>query len=152
MKTPLFDFHVKHGARMVPFCGWSMPVQYKLGIIPSHLHTREKASLFDVSHMLQFKIHGKDRVKCFESLVVADIEGLAVNTGGLSLFTNPNGGIRDDCIINKVENHIYVVSNAGCADKIRPLVQVSEFKIYFCPKVLAIEYLTNDKVWSLSWG
>lgn len=109
---------------MVPFAGWAMPVQYKLGIVQSHLHTREKASLFDVSHMLQFKIHGKDRVKCLESLVVADIEGLENNTGGLSLFMNENGGIRDDCIINRVDDHLYVVANAGCAHKIKPLVEV----------------------------
>ena len=115
---------------MVPFAGYSMPVQYKLGIIQSHLHTREKASIFDVSHMLQFRIHGKDRVKCFEKLVVADIERLDVNTGGLSLFTNQNGGIRDDCIINKLEDYLYVVSNAGCAEKIRPLVEVCYHIIY----------------------
>lgn len=122
-RTALYDLHLKHGGKMVPFAGWSMPVQYKLGIIQSHLHTREKVSLFDVSHMLQFKVHGKDRIKCFESLVVADIEGLETDTGGLSLFTNDNGGIIDDCIINQMDDCIYVVSNAGRADKIRPLVQ-----------------------------
>ena len=110
---------------MVPFAGYSMPVQYKLGIVQSHLHTREKASLFDVSHMLQFKIFGRDRIKCFEQLVVADVEGLSENTGGLSLFTNENGGIRDDCIINRLKDCLYIVSNAGCADKIRPLVEVN---------------------------
>ncbi|XP_065067214.1 aminomethyltransferase, mitochondrial-like [Rhopilema esculentum] len=122
-KTSLYDFHLEHGGKMVPFAGYSMPVQYKLGIVQSHLHTREKASLFDVSHMLQFKIFGRDRIKCFEQLVVADVEGLSDNTGGLSLFTNENGGIRDDCIINRLEDCLYIVSNAGCAEKIRPLVE-----------------------------
>ena len=126
---------------MVPFAGYSMPVQYKLGIIQSHLHTREKASVFDVSHMLQFRIHGKDRVKCFEKLVVADIEGLGVNTGGLSLFTNENGGIRDDCIINKLDDYLYIVSNAGCADKIRPLVEVCMQAVVF--SILKIERRTS---------
>lgn len=102
---------------MVPFCGWSMPVQYKDGVLPSHLHTRQQASLFDVSHMLQFKVHGDDRVKFLESLVVADIGGLADNTGTLSLFTTDSGGIIDDLIINKTPEYLYVVSNAGCADK-----------------------------------
>lgn len=109
---------------MVPFAGWEMPVQYPdQGIIQSHHHTREKASIFDVSHMLQFKIHGKDRVKCFEQLVVADVEGMAPGTGGLSLFMNDQGGIRDDTIINNAGDHLYIVSNAGCAHKIKPLVE-----------------------------
>lgn len=110
---------------MVPFCGWSMPVQYKDGVLPSHLHTRQHASLFDVSHMLQFKLHGNDRVKFLESLVVADIEGLAHNTGTLSLFTTESGGIIDDLIINKTTEHLYVVSNAGCADKVLNHLQVN---------------------------
>ncbi|XP_057297234.1 aminomethyltransferase, mitochondrial-like [Hydractinia symbiolongicarpus] len=122
--TELHDFHLKHGGKMVDFAGWSMPVQYSdLGIIQSHHHTRNSASLFDVSHMLQFKLHGKDRTKCLEELVVADIVGMPENSGGLSLFMNENGGIRDDCIINNAGDHLYVVSNAGCAHKIKPLMQ-----------------------------
>jgi aminomethyltransferase len=110
---------------MVPFCGWAMPVQYKDGVLQSHLHARENAVIFDVSHMLQFKLHGQDRVKFLESLVVADIEGLADNTGTLSLFTNENGGIKDDLIINKMADALYIVSNAGCADKIKLHLTVS---------------------------
>lgn len=117
-KTPLYDFHLELGGKMVPFCGWSMPVQYKDGVLPSHLHTRQHASLFDVSHMLQFKVHGSDRIKFLESLVVADIAGLADYTGTLSLFTTEDGGTIDDLIINKTPEHLYVVSNAGCADKV----------------------------------
>ena len=116
---------------MVPFCGWSMPVQYKDGVLPSHLHTRQHASLFDVSHMLQFKVHGSDRIKFLESLVVADIAGLADYTGTLSLFTTEDGGIIDDLIINKTPEHLYVVSNAGCADKVLEHLQVTmELVIY----------------------
>lgn len=110
---------------MVPFCGWSMPVQYKDGVLTSHLHTRNHASIFDVSHMLQFKLHGRDRVKCLESLTVSDIESLMENQGTLSLFTNAQGGIKDDLIINKLPNELYVISNAGCANKVKELVQVS---------------------------
>lgn len=126
-RTSLYDFHLEHGGRMVPFCGWSMPVQYKDGVLPSHLHTRQQASLFDVSHMLQFKLHGNDRVKFLESLVVADIDGLADNTGTLSLFTTESGGIIDDLIINKTPEHLYAVSNAGCADKVLKHLQVWSF-------------------------
>lgn len=122
-KTVLHDFHIEKGGKMVDFAGWSMPVQYKdLGLIGSHHHTREKASLFDVSHMLQVKIFGKDRVKFIESLVVGDIQGLDENSGTLSLFTNDQGGILDDVIVNVTDSdHLYIVSNAGCGDKITKL-------------------------------
>ncbi|XP_014669541.1 PREDICTED: aminomethyltransferase, mitochondrial-like [Priapulus caudatus] len=103
---------------MVPFAGWSMPVQYNDGVAASHLHVREHAGIFDVSHMVQTKIHGKDRVKFIESLVVGDIAGLKDNQGMLTLFTNDKGGIKDDLIVtNTVDGYLYVVSNAGCAEK-----------------------------------
>uniref|UniRef100_A0A8C9Y0Z8 Aminomethyltransferase n=1 Tax=Sander lucioperca TaxID=283035 RepID=A0A8C9Y0Z8_SANLU len=117
-KTPLFDFHREQGGKMVGFAGWSMPVQYKDSHIVSHMHTREHCSIFDVSHMLQTKVHGKDRVKFMESLVVADIAELKDNQGTLSLFTTEKGGIIDDLIVTKTDQgYLYVVSNAGCADK-----------------------------------
>ncbi|TNN61815.1 Aminomethyltransferase, mitochondrial [Liparis tanakae] len=117
-KTPLFDFHRERGGKMVDFAGWSMPVQYKDSHIASHMHTREHCSIFDVSHMLQSKVHGKDRVKFMESLVVADIAELKDNQGTLSLFTTEKGGIIDDLIVTKTDQgYLYVVSNAGCADK-----------------------------------
>ncbi|KAL4225988.1 hypothetical protein ACF0H5_013975 [Mactra antiquata] len=122
-KTCLYDFHVQNGGKMVPFAGWSMPVQYKDSIIDSHNGVRNNAGIFDVSHMLQTKVTGKDRVKFMESLVVADIDGLKDNQGTLSVFTNSQGGIIDDLIINKTdEDYLYVVSNAGCADKDLPLM------------------------------
>ncbi|KAG0228537.1 hypothetical protein BGW41_003397 [Actinomortierella wolfii] len=117
-KTVLYDFHIEQGAKMVPFAGWSMPVQYaKLGVGASHVWTRQNASIFDVSHMLATRITGKDRIKFFESLTVADLENLPVGSGTLSVFTNENGGIIDDTIITKHQDSLYVVSNAGCADK-----------------------------------
>ncbi|XP_060914232.1 aminomethyltransferase, mitochondrial isoform X2 [Labrus mixtus] len=117
-KTTLFDFHKEQGGKMVEFAGWSMPVQYKDSHIISHMHTREHCSIFDVSHMLQTKVHGKDRVKFMESLVVADIAELKDNQGTLTLFTNEKGGIMDDLIVTKTDQgYLYVVSNAGCADK-----------------------------------
>ncbi|XP_004625150.2 aminomethyltransferase, mitochondrial [Octodon degus] len=123
-RTPLYDFHLSHGGRMVAFAGWSLPVQYKDSHVDSHLHTRRHCSLFDVSHMLQTKILGCDRVKLMESLVVGDIAELRPNQGTLSLFTNEAGGILDDLIVtNTSEGYLYVVSNAGCWDKDLALMQ-----------------------------
>ncbi|XP_078596927.1 aminomethyltransferase, mitochondrial-like [Branchiostoma floridae x Branchiostoma japonicum] len=117
-KTPLYEFHKEHGGKMVDFTGWSMPVQYKDGISASHLHTRANASIFDVSHMVQSRIHGKDAVKFIESLTVGDVAGLQENQGTLTLFTNDRGGIMDDLIVSKTsEGFLYVVTNAGCAEK-----------------------------------
>ncbi|KAF6313014.1 hypothetical protein mRhiFer1_008552 [Rhinolophus ferrumequinum] len=123
-RTPLYDFHLAHGGKMVAFAGWSLPVQYQDSHVDSHLRTRRHCSLFDVSHMLQTKIHGCDRVKLMESLVVGDIAELRPNQGTLSLFTNEAGGILDDLIVtNTSEGHLYVVSNAGCWDKDLALMQ-----------------------------
>ncbi|XP_071988235.1 LOW QUALITY PROTEIN: aminomethyltransferase, mitochondrial [Engystomops pustulosus] len=114
----LYDFHREHGGKMVAFAGWSLPVQYQDSHMTSHLHTRQRCSLFDVSHMLQTRIHGKDRISFIESLVVGDIAELKPNQGTLSLFTNEHGGIVDDLIVsNASEGFLYVVSNAGCAEK-----------------------------------
>lgn len=114
-KTPLYDFHVAHGGKMVDFAGYAMPVQYTAGVLKSHTHTREagKASLFDVSHMGQLRITGVDRVRFMESLVVGDLEALAHGEAKLSLITNDQGGIIDDTVISKYEDHLYVVVNAG---------------------------------------
>ncbi|TPX35687.1 aminomethyltransferase [Synchytrium microbalum] len=118
-RTALYDFHIANGGKMVPFAGWEMPVQYQsMGVLASHLHTREKASIFDVSHMLQTQWSGKDCLRFLEHLVVADLKGLPVSSSTLSLFTNAAGGIIDDTVINKqTEDTFYVVSNAGCAEK-----------------------------------
>uniref|UniRef100_A0A8C9AZ88 Aminomethyltransferase n=1 Tax=Prolemur simus TaxID=1328070 RepID=A0A8C9AZ88_PROSS len=130
-RTPLYDFHLAHGGKMVEFAGWSLPVQYRDSHVDSHLHTRQHCSLFDVSHMLQTKILGSDRVKVMESIVVGDIAELKPNQGTLSLFTNEAGGILDDLIVtNTSEGYLYVVSNAGCCDKDLALMQnkVREFQ------------------------
>ncbi|XP_073414996.1 aminomethyltransferase, mitochondrial isoform X4 [Dendrobates tinctorius] len=117
-RTALYDLHRAHGGRMVEFSGWSLPLQYADGHVASHLHTRRRCSLFDVSHMLQTRIHGKDRIAFIESLVVGDIAELKPNQGALSLLTNDGGGIIDDLIVNNAaDGFLYVVSNAGCAEK-----------------------------------
>lgn len=117
-RTHLYDFHVKNGGKMVPFAGWEMPVMYKDGLPASHLHVRSEVGLFDVSHMLQTKFTGKDSIAFVESLIVGDIEALGENQGTLSLLTTEKGGIIDDLIVSKTkEGYLYVVSNAGCAEK-----------------------------------
>lgn len=100
----------------VNFCGWSLPVQYTASVIQSHLYTRSDASIFDVSHMLQVKIKGNDRVRFFERLVVADLVNLPENAASLTVYTNEQGGILDDLIVTKTDrDYLYVVSNAGRA-------------------------------------
>lgn len=102
---------------MEPFAGYSMPIVYKNQTIKSeHMQTRELASAFDVSHMMQTIVRGRDRHRFIESLTVADIEGLGLNKCTLSMFTNESGGIIDDCIIAKCKDHLKIVSNAGNAE------------------------------------
>nr|CAG4650118.1 EOG090X057R [Sida crystallina] len=126
-KTCLYDLNVKHHGKMVNFAGYLMPVQYgNHGIAESHKHTRSNCGLFDVSHMLQTNIHGKDNVKFMESLVVGDIQSLPDDHGTLTVYTTPDGGIIDDLIVNKTsKGFLYVVSNAGCRDKDLALMQSS---------------------------
>lgn len=118
-KTCLYDLHVQHEGKMVPFAGYLMPVQYgSYGIGSSHIHTREHVSLFDVSHMLQSYLVGEHAIEFIESLVVGDIQGLKENQGTLTLYTNVDGGIIDDLIVTKTsQGYLFIVSNAGCADK-----------------------------------
>lgn len=103
---------------MVPFAGWSMPLQYKDSIMESTLNCRENGSLFDVSHMCGLSLKGKDCIPFLEKLVVGDISSLAPNTGTLSAFTNEKGGVIDDTVVTKVkDDHLYIVVNAGCREK-----------------------------------
>lgn len=118
-KTVLYDRHVEIGGKMVPFAGYAMPVQYEgEGIKDSHLFVRSSAGLFDVSHMGQIRLHGKDRVAFLEKLVVADVAGLTPNSSTLSVLTNASGGIIDDTIISNIEGRVTgLVINAGCKEK-----------------------------------
>jgi len=104
-------------AKMVPFAGYDMPVLYPEGIIKEHLHCRDSVGLFDVSHMGQVRIKGKDACSFLERLTVADLQNLAPGKATLSLIMNEKGGINDDCIITKVaDDHFFMVINAGCKD------------------------------------
>jgi len=112
-RTPLYDLHVELGARMVPFAGFQMPVQYK-GILDEHRHTRAAAGLFDVSHMGQVRLDGADATAAMETLVPADIVGLPERRQRYALFTNERAGILDDLMVTNSGDHLFVVVNAAC--------------------------------------
>lgn len=121
-KTPLHALHLSLGARMVPFAGYDMPVQYPAGVMKEHLQTRTAAGLFDVSHMGQVIIKAKsgkyeDAALALESLVPVDILGLAEGRQRYGFFTDENGGILDDLMITHLDDHLFVVVNAACKDE-----------------------------------
>ena len=112
--TPLNALHRSLGAKMVPFAGYEMPVQYPGGIIEEHLHTRRAASLFDVSHMGQLRLSGPARAQAIEALVPADIAGLAPGAMRYTMLTSEAGGIIDDLIVTNVGAYLFIVANAAC--------------------------------------
>ncbi len=125
-RTPLFDLHMSLGALMVPFAGYEMPVQYTAGVLKEHLHTREKAGLFDVSHMGQAYLIADDLDHAtvaagLEALVPADILNLKHGQQRYTQFTSEDGGILDDLMVSRPENSdgdgvLNLVVNAGCKD------------------------------------
>jgi aminomethyltransferase len=117
--TPLHALHLARGGKMVPFAGYDMPVQYAAGVLREHLHTREKAGLFDVSHMGQIALHPKsgrieDAALALERLVPQDILSLAPGRQRYAQFTNLTGGILDDLMVANFGGHLFVVVNAAC--------------------------------------
>ncbi|MGA2552466.1 MAG: glycine cleavage system aminomethyltransferase GcvT [Burkholderiaceae bacterium] len=115
-KTALHSLHVELGARMVEFAGYSMPVQYPLGVLKEHLHTRAAAGLFDVSHMGQLRLLGPDAAAALESLVPVDLLGLLKHQQRYALFTNEEGGILDDLMVTRIDEGLFVIVNAACKD------------------------------------
>jgi aminomethyltransferase len=119
-QTPLHGLHVALGARMVPFAGYDMPVQYPEGIIAEHTRTRTAAGLFDVSHMGQAILRGDDPAAAFESLVPGDIAGLGEGRMRYTLLLNEAGGIRDDLMATRIAEDgtpaLFLVVNAACKD------------------------------------
>jgi aminomethyltransferase len=114
LRTPLYELHVELGAKMVPFAGYEMPVNYPGGIIAEHRHCRESAALFDVSHMGQLRLVGDDAAAALETLVPVDVVDLGVGKQRYALFTNAAGGILDDLMIARRERDLFVVVNAAC--------------------------------------
>lgn len=117
-RTPLFDFHVENGGKMVPFAGYEMPVQYPAGVMKEHLHTRTAAGLFDVSHMGQVELRSTNGLEAamlaLETLVPVSVAGLKENRQRYGVFTNDAGGILDDLMIANTGDHLFLVVNAAC--------------------------------------
>ncbi len=119
-QTALDALNREWGAKMVPFAGYAMPVQYQGGIIAEHLHTRENACLFDVSHMGQARLKsgggGAEAAKALETLVPGDIQNLAEGRTRYTILTNDEGGIIDDLMVTNMGDHLFLVVNAACKD------------------------------------
>ena len=120
-RTALYHMHVSLGARMVPFAGYDMPVQYPTGIIKEHLHTRAAAGLFDVSHMGQIDVRPQsnrldDAARALETLMPADILGLRHGRQRYAVFTTAGGGILDDLMVSNLGDRFRLVVNAACKD------------------------------------
>ena len=119
-RTPLHKLHLELGAKMVPFAGYDMPVQYPSGILAEHLQTRSQAGLFDVSHMGQLRLTAKSGgtapAVALERVVTSDIAGLAPGRMRYALFTNEAGGILDDLMVTNTGDHLILVVNAACKE------------------------------------
>ena len=114
-KTPLYKLHIQHGAKMVEFAGYQMPIQYKSGIIQEHKFTRENAGIFDVSHMGQLFITGSDQLTDdLEKIFPVNLKNLKINQSKYSFLMNDKGGIYDDLIITKLKDGYLIILNAAC--------------------------------------
>jgi aminomethyltransferase len=113
-KTPLHALHLELGARMVPFAGYSMPVQYPAGLMAEHHHTRNAAGLFDVSHMGQLRLVGPDAAAAFETLMPVDVIGLAPGKQRYGLLLTEEGTIIDDLMFVNRGHDLFVVVNGAC--------------------------------------
>ena len=135
-KTPLYQFHLENGANMVPFSGYKMPIhyagggrqerphsapqlarilnRYARGVKQEHLHTRNKAGLFDISHMGQIRLAGRDRAALLEALTPSRFSDLAAGRQRYTVLTNPGGGIIDDMMVTQAGDHFFIVLNAAC--------------------------------------
>jgi aminomethyltransferase len=123
LQTPLHALHLKLGARMVPFAGYAMPVQYPAGVMAEHRQCRQAAALFDVSHMGQLRLEGAEAAAALETLVPVDVLGLAEGRQRYAFFTNEAGGLLDDLMVVRPAaadragfGDLFLVVNAGCKD------------------------------------
>ena len=114
-RTLLYDLHRELGARMVPFAGYAMPVQYPAGLVAEHRHTREAAGLFDISHMGQLRLSGPGAAAAFETLMPVDVIGLAPGRQRYGLLLDDEGGILDDLMFfNEGDDSLFVIVNGAC--------------------------------------
>ncbi len=112
-RTPLHDVHVALGAKMVPFAGYEMPVQYPTGITAEHRAVRERCGLFDVSHMGEFIVRGSGAVDFVNFVTTNDVAKLAVGQAHYSTILNDRGTIVDDCLVYRLPDHLMMVVNAS---------------------------------------
>jgi aminomethyltransferase len=115
-RTPLHELHLELGGKMVAFAGYVLPVNYPAGILAEHTHTRTQAGLFDVSHMGQGRLAGEDAAAALETLVPGDIQALASGRMRYTVLTNEQGGILDDLMVTRADDHLSVVVNAATKD------------------------------------
>ena len=114
-KTALYDLHKSLGAKFVPFAGYEMPIQYKEGIIEEHKFTRNQSGIFDVSHMGQLFIYGKeDLLEDLEKIFPLDLKNLKLNHSKYSFLMDKDAGIHDDLIITKTNEGFLIILNAAC--------------------------------------
>ena len=140
-KTPLFDLHRDLGAKLTEFAGYEMPVQYGLGILGEHQHTRAKAGLFDVSHMGQVILRGRsyqETALALEKLLPTDVLGLEVGRQRYGLLTTNSGGILDDLMFSNRGDHIFIVLNAACKNS-----DIKHLKSLLEPEILVEEVLNR---------
>ena len=142
-QTPLYHLHQELGAKLVPFAGYEMPVQYPLGIKKEHLHTREKAGLFDVSHMVQVLLKGENAAKALETLVPVDIVDLPKMQQRYALFTNEQGGVMDDLMVTNTGDYLFLVVNAACKEQ-----DIAHLKNHLADKC-EIEVMNNHALLAL---
>lgn len=129
-RTPLHALNLELGAKMVPFAGYEMPLQYPAGLMAEHLHTRSKAGLFDVSHMGQIRISARngdvrDAALALESLIPADYAGLAKGRQRYGFLTNDTAGILDDLMVANMGDDLFVVVNASCKEQDAALIEAA---------------------------
>lgn len=145
-RTPLYDLHVELGGKMVPFAGYEMPVQFPMGVMDEHKHTRAHAGLFDVSHMGQVILRGKDyesTALALESLVPVSIAGLSQGRQRYGMLLNPEGGIVDDLMLANRGDHLFVVVNASRRGEDLELMREA------LPSSVAIEEITDRALLAL---
>jgi aminomethyltransferase len=114
LTTPLYALHLELGARMVPFAGYAMPVQYPSGLMAEHRHTRDAAGLFDVSHMGQLRLVGPDAAAALETLLPVDVQGLGLHKQRYGLLLNALGGILDDLMFVNRGDDLFLIVNGAC--------------------------------------
>jgi len=141
--TPLHSLHLEMNAKMVPFAGYEMPVQYPLGVKKEHLHCRQQAGLFDVSHMGQLRLTGEGAAAYLESLVPVDIIDLPAGKQRYAFFTNEQGGILDDLMVANMGDSLFIVVNAACKNQ-----DTAHLKKYL-PKTLTLEILEDRALLAL---